>query len=250
MTERTQIWSSGGGVQSTAIAVMILQGKLPKPDIAVIADTTRERATTWEYMEQYTAPALAKIGVKMQRVNAADFASVKLFEGEKERLLIPAFTRDTSARGGKLTNQCSSRWKRRVIQRWARKQGVASAAVWIGISTDELTRRRLSTEKWWVHRYPLIDERVSRGDCYAMIERHGWPLPPKSSCWMCPHMRPDEWRALRDTDWSAALSLDAQMRKTKANAYLTPEMVPLAEADFTDSQDDLFSECESGWCFV
>ena len=43
---RTQIWSSGGGVQSTALAVLICSGKLPSPDLAMIVDTTRERSTT------------------------------------------------------------------------------------------------------------------------------------------------------------------------------------------------------------
>jgi hypothetical protein len=250
MTERTQIWSSGGGVQSTAIAVMILRGDLPAPDLAVIVDTTRERATTWEYLDRYTAPALAQAGVKLERVSAADYASTDLFEGAKQRLLIPAYTLDTSERGGKLTNQCSSRWKRRVAQRWARAQGVNRAEVWIGISTDELSRRRLSREKWWIHRYPLIDARMNRADCYGIIRRHGWPEPPKSSCWMCPHMKPSEWRGLHSADWKAALDLDAEMRRTKNNAYLTADMEPLSEIDFTESQESLFTECESGWCFV
>jgi len=39
--ERTQVWASGGGVQSTAIAALIVLGRLPKPDLAVIADTGR-----------------------------------------------------------------------------------------------------------------------------------------------------------------------------------------------------------------
>ena len=38
----TNIWNYGGGAQSCAIAVLILQGRLPKPDFAVIADTGRK----------------------------------------------------------------------------------------------------------------------------------------------------------------------------------------------------------------
>ena len=37
--DKLNLWSSGGGVQSSAIAVLIAQGKLPKPDIAVMIDT-------------------------------------------------------------------------------------------------------------------------------------------------------------------------------------------------------------------
>ncbi|MDF1516257.1 MAG: hypothetical protein P1S60_20775, partial [Anaerolineae bacterium] len=53
---RTQIFSSGGGVQSTAIAAMIVRGDIPKPDLTVIIDTEREKSTTWEYLEAVTAP--------------------------------------------------------------------------------------------------------------------------------------------------------------------------------------------------
>jgi hypothetical protein len=33
------VWSYGGGKQSVAIAALIVQGKLPKPDLIVMADT-------------------------------------------------------------------------------------------------------------------------------------------------------------------------------------------------------------------
>lgn len=250
MTTRTQIWSSGGGVQSTAIAVLILTEKLPRPDLALIVDTTRERSTTWDYMNRYTAPALEAAGVTLERISASDYASTEIFEGVKQRLLLPAFTAGTSERGGKLTNQCSTRWKRRVAMRWARARGVQRAECWIGISTDEMTRRRLSDLKWWVHRWPLIELGLNRSDCYGVIRRYGWPQPPKSSCWMCPHMRPEEWRGLSADDWQAALALDQEMRETKCNAYLTSDMMPLAEINFDDANYQLPLECDSGLCWV
>jgi len=42
----TEVFSTGGGTQSTAIAGLIVQGLLPKPEICVIADTGREMPTT------------------------------------------------------------------------------------------------------------------------------------------------------------------------------------------------------------
>ena len=56
--ERTQLWSFGGGVQSAAIAALIVKGDLPCPDIAVIADTAFEKASTWAYLDDVIAPAL------------------------------------------------------------------------------------------------------------------------------------------------------------------------------------------------
>jgi hypothetical protein len=59
----TTVWSYGGGTQTAAIAVLILQGKLPKPDIAVMADTGREIQSTWDYLYTVVQPALDSIGV-------------------------------------------------------------------------------------------------------------------------------------------------------------------------------------------
>lgn len=252
---RTQIWSCGGGVQSTAMAVLICSGELPAPDLAMIVDTTRERSTTWEYLDRWTLPALREVGVDLVRVSADDYADTGLFEGDDEpRLLIPAYTAGTSEAGGKLMNHCSTRWKRRVAQRWARAQGVQQASVWYGISTDELRRVRLSREKWWEHAYPLIDLRMSRADCYAAVRRAGWPEPPKSSCWMCPHMRPEEWREMQQAtpaEFAAAVTLEREIQATQPNAYLTRAMVPLDGQDFDAGSMPLdLGGCDSGMCFV
>lgn len=256
-TTRTRIWSSGGGVQSTALAALICAGRLPRPDLAMIVDTTRERTTTWDYLDAVTRPALRAVGVDLVRVSAADYADTGLFEAEDSeapRLLIPAYTAGTSERGGKLLNHCSTRWKRRVAQRWARAHGVHQAAVWYGISTDELRRVRLSREQWWEHTYPLVDLRMSRADCYAVVQRMGWPAPPKSSCWMCPHMRPEEWQAMRfgyQEDWRAAVDLEHYIQGVLPHVYLTPAMQSLESQNFEAGSLPLdLGGCDSGMCHV
>ena len=65
-----QLFSSGGGTQSCAIAALIVQGKLPKPDLCVIADTGYENDRTWEYLDAVVRPALVAIGVEVHRVYA------------------------------------------------------------------------------------------------------------------------------------------------------------------------------------
>ena len=45
---RVQVWSSGGGTKSAAIAALICKNEL-MPDIAIIVDTEREVQTTWDY---------------------------------------------------------------------------------------------------------------------------------------------------------------------------------------------------------
>jgi hypothetical protein len=57
----TEVWSCGGGTQSGAIAVLIAQGRLPKPDIAFMTNTGRERSSTWPFVDGFIRQQLAKI---------------------------------------------------------------------------------------------------------------------------------------------------------------------------------------------
>lgn len=45
-----EVFSYGGGRQSAGISALILQGRLPKPDLVIIADTEKEKDTTWQYL--------------------------------------------------------------------------------------------------------------------------------------------------------------------------------------------------------
>lgn len=249
MTYRTQIWSSGGGVQSTAIAALIVQGKLPKPDLAVIADTEREKRTTWSYMDAVTLPALASVGVILHRVQKSKYATVDLYGGESGNdLLIPAFTTQ-SGDIGKLPAFCSNEWKRRVVQRWAtREHGVKAAMMWIGYTTDEPQRPRTTTGKWQ-ERYPLIELNRSRGDCLAIVEAMGWPTPPRSACWMCPNQGEEEWG--ENEQLPQATVFEDGIRKRDPNIWLHSSAIPLRAVKFDQAQDVMFRKgCQTGLCFV
>ncbi len=244
-----QVWSSGGGTQSTAIAVLILQRKLPKPDYAFIADTGRETQETWDYLEQITNPALAKIGVQVERLRPAQVPDVF---NSKGTMLIPAFFTGNA----KASNFCSSYWKRDFVKRIAVERGLVPAVNWLGISTDEL--RRISTPRAanWLLRYVLVDDcPTSRDGCIEIIRDYGWPRAPKSSCWMCPNRRDPQWIHLRDTrpeEFTKAVQFDIELRDRKPDAYLHDSRTPLGEVVFKESKDDhgQLTLCDSGECFV
>lgn len=250
--ERTQIWSSGGGTQSAAIAALIVTGKLPKPDFAVIVDTEREQSTTWEYMDNVITPALETVGVLLHRVKKSEYATVDLYGGaDGETLLMPVFT-DQSGEIGKLPTYCSTEWKTRVVRRWATAQGIVNADMWIGISVDEKHRMKASSGKWG-YRHPLIDLRMNRGNCEALIERMGWPKAPRSSCWNCPNHTQEEWRDIKENkpaDWAQAIQFDREIRLRDPHAFLHSDCVPLEQADLSDANGVLFTHCDSGLCFV
>lgn len=251
--ERTTIWACGGGVQSTAIAALIVNGALPAPDLAVIADTEREMSTTWDYLESWTMPALAEVGVTLHRVKKSAYATVDLYGGKSGNdLLIPAFT-DQSGTPGKLPAFCSNEWKLRVMQRWATKEhGVKAATFWMGMSVDELERVKYPKGKW-EKRYPLIDLKMNRGDCQALVQRIGWPEPPRSSCWMCPNHTGVEWRWQKENapaDFRKAIHFEREIQKRDPHAWLHSDCKPLDQADFSERNEVLFQRCESGVCFV
>lgn len=80
---RANVWSYGGGTQSVAIAALIIQGRLPKPDYAVIADTGMEKQSTWDYMDNVTNPALKSIGL----ANPASVELLDVSESENRRMV-------------------------------------------------------------------------------------------------------------------------------------------------------------------
>ncbi|MBI7541383.1 hypothetical protein JEV92_04190 [Pseudomonas aeruginosa] len=251
---RTQLWSSGGGVQSAAIAALIVQGRIAPPDLAIIVDTEREQSTTWDYMDQVIQPALAAVGVTLHRVRKSEFEHRDLYGGASgDTLLIPVFT-TYGGDVGKLSNYCSAYWKREVVKRWANAQGVKAVDNWLGISIDELGRVAKDKGGKWQNRYPLIEQCMNRGDCVALVHRMGWPAPPRSSCWNCPNHTQEEWRDIRDNkpaDWRQAIALDRDIRERDPHAFLHPDCVPLDQADLDDSNGVLFGHgCVSGHCFT
>ncbi|TEF58146.1 hypothetical protein IPC1477_18930 [Pseudomonas aeruginosa] len=165
-------------------------------------------------------------------------------------VLIPAFTTESGA-VGKLPTYCSNEWKQRVMRRWATEQGVIQADVWLGMTIDELRRVTQPVGKWQ-HRYPLIERRMTRGDCIAMVKRMGWPEPPRSACYMCPNMSSHDRRWQKENapaDFERACEFDRQLRLIDQDLWLVETAEPLEEADFSIESDLFTGRCDSGMCF-
>lgn len=253
------VWSCGGGTQSAAIAALICSGELPKPDAAVIADTGREASETWRYFDRILKPELAAVGVDLVRLphsfDGDGWNTVDLFGGkDKTTVLMPMFTR-RGEQVGQVQKYCSNEWKTRPVQRYVRSLGLTQGRIWIGFSIDEFHRMRsFDREAAWNHDYPLIDKRMSRGDCVAVVLRMSWPPPPRSSCRMCPYRTDREWLHLMQTDpkdFERAIEDEKEIRAVDPSLYLHRSGRPLAEVDFNANQTDLFADqCASGMCFT
>jgi hypothetical protein len=130
-----------------------------------------------------------------------------------------------------------------------------SCEIWIGISTDEVIRAGASWETWAVHRFPLLEKRMSRSDCELWLMRKGYPVPPKSACVFCPYHSNLQWKFLRDNDpegWEEAKRIDAMIRDTPGmnkRQFLHNSLVPLGEVDLSTAEErgqGFLFECEGG----
>lgn len=262
-----QVFSSGGGTQSVAIAALIVQGRLPKPDCAVIVDTERERQVVWDYHHTYVEPALASVGVTIHRVPKSRYATVDLFGGKNgDSLLLPVFTNQSAGEPGKMPGFCSNEWKVRVLERFLREEhGIPTADQrrWIGFSLDEMKRalRMMKGADYAAGRvhFPLIEAVPMRRaqSIRFVMEEMGWPEPPRSACWNCPNQSDAEWISLPPDEFAAAVALEREFRKIDPFAWLHEECIPLDQVDFAaialrkSAQGQLFERaCDSGACFI
>ena len=268
------------------------------PDCAIFADTGWEPNAVYEHLAWLGSPNVLPFPIHI--VSAGDIRADLLTGARGERWAsIPAFTRTVAPAGtelpvydedengepvivgsrvlagerisiGMIRRQCTKDYKITPIRRKVRELlGIAGrrspgspvAEQWIGISLDEALRMKPSFEDWQVNRWPLIERGMTRQDCLRWLERHGYPLPPKSACIGCPFHSNAYWRHMRDHDpegWTDAVSVDAAIRTgfrgIRGEVYLHRSAVPLDLADLSTAADhgqlDLWpNECE-GMCGV
>lgn len=249
--DRPTVLNYGGGIQTVAMCLLVLDGVLPQPDWIVIADTGREIQSTWDYLETHVQPLLSDVGLRVH-IAPHTLARVDLYPTSGSSPLVPAYTRT-----GMLRNWCSGEWKRAVVQRWLREQGERRAVQWIGYTLDE--RRRLPTHPDtgpWIRAFPLVDLMLTRADCEQIIRAHGLPLPAKSACYMCPYRSNEEWRHVRDRypdQWADAIRIGEEIRDNdeRGGLWLHHSRGPLAEAniDANDRREPV-RQCGLGVCFV
>jgi hypothetical protein len=183
----------------------------------------------------------------------------------------PVFVASSDAgwRGGKVRRQCTGDYKIDPIRKKTRellglvpRQRVPKDVLVeqiVGISWDERRRAKPAWDAWIEMEWPLIEKRMTRGDCLEWIKRHDYPTPPRSACTICPMRKNSEWRWLRDNDpegWRQAVDTDRAirngMRGIKAEAvYLHRSLRPLDQVDLTNNDDlmgNLFTEECQGMC--
>lgn len=260
---KAQVFSSGGGTQSACIAALIVNGRLPKPDFAVIVDTERERAAVWDYHDSVIAPALASVGVAIHRVPKSKYATIDLITGaDRDTIAIPGYSSQVEGSVGKMPSFCSSEWKVRVLHRFLKAEcGVPTSKTrrWIGFSVDEMRRAvrmmkgaDYKRDRVW---FPLIHGiPMRRQEAIREVLSMGWPMPPRSACWMCGNHADSEWLDMKlnsPLEFQKAAELEKEIQVIDPFMWLHSSCVPLADVDFSGTpKGDEERQCDSGGCFI
>lgn len=175
-----RIVSFGAGVQTTALAILVAQGKITA-DAFVFADTKGEKPETYEYMQALTIPLLNQVGIPFKWLkNTSKYDGESLYDFSVKHQYLPGMPK----------RQCSAHFKASVIHR-----AFPKAIKMIGFNTDELSRAENP-----IHvkaEFPLIKLGLSGNDCTRIVQNYGWPIPVKSSCFFCPYQRPFEWNWIK-----------------------------------------------------
>lgn len=264
--DRLQVLSNGGGTQSCAVAVLIYQGALPKPDLVIMVDTEREASDAIEYQLKHIKPLFDEMGVPFLVVKKSKWTRDDVVSENDDDCVLPGFYTEFSGRDkhGKCNKQpgyCSSKWKvtplrRELNHRFGEKELTAQGVdFWVGMSLEERSRVKYPTGKWQ-KRYPLFEAGILRNQAIKIVEDFGLPTPPRSSCWMCPNRANEEWLFMQQhvpQDFAAAVAFEKELRKDFPWLYLHKEGKTLDLVDLTipTKQLDIYDQfCDTGMCFV
>ena len=170
--------SYGGGVNSTALIVLLIKKDLPL-DHVVFSDTGNEMPETYEYlsvMKRYLGGN--SIPLKIVRVRSGESLSDRCLR----RKVIPS----------QMWRWCTRDMKVTPIHAFYRSLK-SHVYQYMGIDYGEVHRMKSAKADYVTNLYPLIDYRISRDGCINLIKEAELPVPVKSGCYMCPFNNMGRW---------------------------------------------------------
>ena len=249
----TQVLSLGAGVQSTVLALMAEHGYrgMQKPDFALFADTGWEPPDVYENLEWLRTQISYEIKT-VSNGNIRDHILSGVNPEGRQFIDIPVYLKDENGRKSVATRQCTRVFKMEPIYRELRKRlGIekgqkasvdVQVSMWLGITTDEASRKSNSKRPWITNVYPLLDLDISRAQMMDWFQHH-YPRRrlPKSACVGCPYHTDAMWAELKQRNpesFQDAVFVDLALRalpqcsgRLKGKGYLHKSLQPLGEVN-------------------
>lgn len=268
------VLSFGGGVQSIALLLESLKGKVNgvKPDYVIFSDTGNEPKAVMDQVERVNKYIKEKYGIEIHITSKGNIYDdvIRATETGERVASLPYHTIDGT--GAEYTDgigrrQCTGDYKispvkkkiRDLLGYKPRQQVKEIVHMWKGISTDEIQRVKPIADKWITAEHPLVEVlNIDRSRCITIVEEELGFTPLKSACVICPFHDNATWLEIKKNspeEFEAACVLDDKIRKGlryKSELYLHKSRKPLREVDLQESQttiDDFINECE-GFCGI
>lgn len=208
-----RILSLGAGVQSTALFMLAIEGKI-HVDAAIFADTEWEPKRVYAHL--WKLATMAKFPVIID--TAGNLRSDAIRAGRSVSL--PYYTKNADSTQGIARRQCTNDYKIAVTRRATRKLGGGPnktdrrVQMLLGISWDEIQRMKSSDVAYIELEYPLIDLRWTRAECLHYLETRWNMTAPRSACIGCPFHGDSWWRNLQDDELDDVESFETTLQNT------------------------------------
>jgi hypothetical protein len=201
---RVRVLSYGGGADSFAMLLdAIERGEVP--DLVIFADVADaegldpgEWPGTYKHVREVVMPLCAAKGIPFLWLDTTTspirgrrslfryFSDQRLMPGRQSRLCTAA------AKVERITDALIHRYPDRPVE------------VWIGFEAGEELRASkdphaagvVGAGGWRLNRFPLLEQKLCRCRCEALIRRLGHPVPRKSACVYCPFSTRGDFQTL------------------------------------------------------
>jgi len=239
----------GAGVQTTAMLIKYTERY--KNGWLMFADTGDEKPETYWYLDKYIKPYCKENGLRFETLHNS--YGMSLMEYSNSRKTLPQRHR----------RWCTGDFKIKPINRFLRSKGATKRNPYytdIGFSIDEAHRVNtyIGDVQYIRKGYPLLDDKVSRSDCYDIIRDHGWPVPTKSGCDFCMFASEKQFAELAISRPERFEEIIAMEKNEKfyprfpllgKHRHTMEQVKELATMGTFDDVADEEMLCESGHCF-
>lgn len=241
----------GGGIDSTTV-ILECMARGYKPDWILFADTGSEMPHTIQHvhdMNKYIQ------GVKQGWPEITIVRWIRK-DGSFEAL------HDNCLRNGTLPSKaygyagCTSKWKIYPMDKWRKANGFQQGAFAVGYNASESRRIKTACQRGddpdFTAWYPLVAWGITRDMCEEIVKRYEFDVK-KSSCFMCPNMRKEEWSNLNKE--YPVLFETAKLIEDRAASngnYGRGDLgLGLSKLSDNDKKDDVLEDrCHHGGCFT
>jgi hypothetical protein len=258
--------SCGQGAPSLFLIVLAGEGYFPT-DIVIVADTGWETDMLWSngkrtdakgFFNQVTQPLAETYGfpavfVRSIRKDKTPYPALPVMQipGKED---IPMF----GSKGGRLSQFCTSKWKKQAIRQELRRQGADTATSFLGLTMSEVERIRPNDVQWEKLNWPLIgfptqpnwDKRFYREEINKELEKRHIPYLVTSQCDGCPHKNYFRWSNNTPEKIAELAEFESQWNgKQFLTSIRKPLLEALQEMKKKQQHDEPNDFCENGLCF-